>query len=198
MFDFFRLDNEGSRSEFLKFAVQFDDPAFVRRARKVDDLWQELLRQCRSTRRRMLKTPRMRLALLGALVGHDWSALAPVLADQTDAERLERLSEEWKPALRAEVTATTSKRKTIRAVKQLIRSLDTFNDGWSEFVLGLNLAEVNRVREDYNNYYVLEKSCAFDSEQIGQAGFKRLLPVTPDHLLAEFPLLKVPRLPEQM
>ena len=45
----------------------FDAPAFVRRAREVEDAWNMLLDRCRHARGRLLEMPRMRLAKLFAL-----------------------------------------------------------------------------------------------------------------------------------
>ena len=80
------------------------------------------------------------------------------------------------------------------ALKELVDSLHRFNSNWEQFVLQLNLDAINRTREDYNSYYVLEKACAFASEYIGRQGFEALPPVTIDDVFSEFPRFRVPLL----
>ena len=137
--------------------------------------------------------PQIRLAILGGLVNHDWSTVAKFLAKESDAGILETLFQEWQPALRSPVFPTTSTKRIRRALKEFISSLNCFSSNWEQFVLQVDLNTINRTREDYNKYYVLEKTCAFASEQIGRQGFEALPPVTVDDLFSEFPPFSVPQ-----
>jgi hypothetical protein len=134
----------------------------------------------------------MRLATAGALVAFEWESLGGCLREDGFAAYFEALYNEWKPKLRVEVPVTDSRRKIRHTLKELASSFENFNQKWAQFIRELDLTDVNQVREDYNNYYVCEKSCAFDSEQIGQRGFQRLPPLTPGDVIKDLPYLNVP------
>ena len=57
----------------------------------------------------------------------------------------------------------------------------------------MDLSAVNELRKGYNRYYVLEKECAVRSARIARQGFAPLPPLTTGDLVAQFPLLPVPR-----
>lgn len=69
--------------------------------------------------------------------------------------------------------------------------IDRFNRRWTHYLRRLDLAPLNRLREDYNRYYVLEKECALRSARLARIGFVPLQPVTRQ----EFQEL-LPRLPQ--
>lgn len=186
------LDDEGSRREFLEFVAQFDTPAFIRRARRTEEAAAQVLDFCRDNRNAFLEIPAIRLATAGVLVAHDWPALGKYLEDGNDADYLNSLHDEWKPQLRIQIQVTDSGRKIRRALRELATSFENFNRKWGLFTRELDLTDVNQVREDYNNYYVCEKACAFDSEEIGRQGFQELPPFTLDDVIKELPYLHVP------
>ncbi|HEY2252571.1 MAG TPA: hypothetical protein VGH74_15970, partial [Planctomycetaceae bacterium] len=148
----------------------FDAPAFVRRAREVEDAWIGLLEACRNARERLLEMPRMRLARLFAL-GQlaDQSATAICRAD--DLDYLRDLYREWQPQLRAAVKPARSAGELERAKADLGRSFQRFNERWSKYLHAVNLAPINWLRDGYNRYYLLEKECALWSSRIAQQGF---------------------------
>lgn len=190
MNDFFALEYEGSRCEFLKYALEFDDLAFVRRAREAHAAWEQVLRQCRARRWTLLEMSRLRLAQLHALVDGGWSRLQPWLFDPQQTKYLRELFQQWAPRLRAPVWPASSKRELRRAAADLARSFELFNRRWEQRLAQFDLGPVNRVRDGYNRYYVLEKASAFGSESIAQAGFQPLRPLTLDDLWREFPPLQ--------
>jgi hypothetical protein len=194
VYESWRVDPDDSTYEFLKQMSQFDEPAFIRRARRVAESWNQLLAQCRTARERLLTMSRLRLGQLGALVEHDWSAAAAQLRRASDAERLAEWSREWNPRLRCAVVPSKSPRKIRAAIDELACSVVRFNQRWQSYLDELDLRTINLQRQDYNNYYVLEKACAFRSERIAQAGFEPLPPVTVLQLRELFPPLPPPEL----
>lgn len=178
---------------FQQLVSMFDAPAFMRRAREVEHAWEQLQTRCRRQRDEWLALPRLRLARLHALLG-DWSQLTPELCPPAARAELVRLFDDWRPTLRVPVSTTTSRRAIRAAFRELCESFARFNARWNEFLTGLDLAPLNRLRDGYNRYYVLEKECALRSARNARDGFTPLSMVTPETLLAEMPLLPVPNL----
>lgn len=188
------LQLAGTRFDFYQLAAQIDDLAYVRRARIVHSHWQQLLMQCRAARTELAETANMRLGVVGALIDDDWPALQPMLVDRRDATRLAELHRQWQPQLRVQLSPTRREAKIRRALRELAASLRRFNGNWKQYVAEVDLIAINRARQGYNDYYVLEKSCAFASEYIGQHGFEPLPMLTVADLLIEFPSVVEPRL----
>ena len=190
---------EGSRQEFLKFAAEFDAPAFVRRAQHTQQSTQEVFGQCEQQREQLLELSKKRLAILAAMVDESWAKLEPLLVatpagESTNcwnANYLANLFESWCPTLRVQIEPTSSKRKLRTAIKDLAIAFDHFNRKWCRYLDEFDLSSVNQIRADYNNYYVLEKACAFGSEKIALDGFEPLDRLTREQLLDRFPLLRL-------
>ncbi|MFQ3591815.1 MAG: hypothetical protein SNJ82_01335, partial [Gemmataceae bacterium] len=53
----------------------------------------------------------------------------------------------------------------------------------------IDLSPVNQLREGYNRWYVLEKSCALRNEAVARLGFTPLQPLTHEEVAAQFPAL---------
>lgn len=176
-------------SDELMYA--FDVPAYVRRARGVEDAWNVLLDNCRHARGRLLEMPRMRLAklfVLGQLAVQD---LPDIIADE-DLRWLRALHQDWQPQLRAMIKPARSESELERAKTELQLSFRRFNMRWSKHLHELELAPINRLRDNYNRYYLLEKECAVRSARVAQAGFVPLKCVSVADLFEEFPLLRIP------
>jgi len=107
---------------------------------------------------------------------------------------LERLYAQWQPRLRSTVRPVKSASELVRPLSELARSFARFNGRWLAFVEELDLAPLNKLREDYNRYYLLEKECALWSPRIARIGFVPKKPATLEDMLDELPLLKVPAL----
>jgi len=174
-----------------KAVYAFDAPAFMRRARAVDDAWTGLLDACRNARTRLLEMPRMRLARLFAL-GQLALKPAPAICSADDLAYLRELFQQWQPQLKAAVKPARSAGELERASADLARSFQRFNERWAKHLHDVELGIINRLRDGYNRYYPLEKECALWSSRIAQVGFKPLKPVTIDDLLEVFPLLRIP------
>jgi hypothetical protein len=184
---------EDGRQAFNEVLAQYDGPAYVRRARRVQGAYDQLLDECRRQREEWLALVRVRLGTLCALAG-SWQALAPHLADEAAVRLLEELCAALDPRLRVPVEPTTSARVLRGALRELAGSVERFNRRWVAFVRGLDLTALNAERADYNRYYLLEKECAVRSPHIARQGYRPLDPVTHDDLLAALPLLTVPGL----
>lgn len=183
-------DYEGSRTEFMKMLAEQDGPpAYVLRAQRVEDVWKQLLKRCRKERDELLDMPRTRLAQVAALIDKKWGLLAAFLRDSSNAEYLQSLHDEWQPTLRLELQATDSNTKIRKALHELDTSFSRFNRRWEKFVDDVSLRNVNYEREEYNNYYLVEKSAAFDSDRLAEMGFERLKLATHDDVYDAVPRL---------
>jgi hypothetical protein len=176
-----------------RIQASYDAPAYVRRARQVQDAFDQLIGRCRLQRDRWLPMVRLRLGLLRELAG-DWQALLPWLADVEQVGVLRQLHEDLNPRLRVPVQPTSSARVLRRALRELRESIERFNRRWQEFLPRVDLARVNELRDGYNRYYLLEKECAVRSAALARAGFCRLEPLTSGELAALVPHLPVPLL----
>jgi hypothetical protein len=177
---------DGSQ-EIKELLARFDTPAYVRRARQVQNAYDELVGRCRRKRAEWLAMVRLRLGTLKALAG-DWDALRPHLAEE-QMLLLRSLHDDLDLQLRMPVDPTTSPRVLRRALGELRASIDRFNRRWEEFLGGIDVAPVNELRDGYNRYYVLEKECAVRSASAARHGFRRLEPLTQADFAALFPLL---------
>jgi hypothetical protein len=188
-------DSQGSRGEFLKSLAELgEDPAFIQRAQRVDEVWSQLLQQCRSQRDVMLRWPSMHLNILAGRLKNNWSPLARYLADEGQVTYFEDLYKDWKRLLESRTVSANSWSSIRRILGNFVDSVDRFNGLWNKFLHDVNLEEINRLRRDYNKHYPVEKACAFDCEDINRLGFTPLDPVTSAELYAAFPPLAIPKL----
>jgi hypothetical protein len=185
------IRGSGEWREAKELMAQYDAPAYIRRARQVQDAFDSLIARCRQQREEWLAMVRLRVGMLRALAG-DWHGLCRLLEEDQIAP-LRTLHDSLAPELRAAPEATTSLRALRRALEELRESIERFNHRWAEYLAAVDLGEVNRLREDYNRYYLLEKECALRSAAAARHGFCRLEPLTPGELDALFPPLPIPR-----
>jgi hypothetical protein len=178
-----------------QFQAQFDVPAFVRRAQRVQEALDQLVAGCRRQRDQWLIMARIRLGMLKGLAG-DWERLSCWLADGDRVKVLMDLETELTPRLRSRIEPTSSARKLRRALQALKESLEYFNHRWRAYLSSVDLSGVNELREGYNRYYLLEKECAMRSPRLARQGFRRLEPLTAHELAALLPPLTVPQLKE--
>jgi hypothetical protein len=171
----------------------YDAPAFIRRARRVQETLDHLLARCRQQRDEWLTMPRLHLGLLKGLSG-EWQRLRPWLVDDDQIVILRELESELSPRLRARVEVTSSGRVLQRALRTLLESLEAFNRRWIHFLRTVDLTPVNEARDGYNRYYLLEKECAMRSPRLARQGFKRLEPFTIHELMTILPSLPIPKL----
>jgi hypothetical protein len=179
--------------QVMQLIASYGGPAFVRRARRVQDAFDVLVAHCQRQRDKWLTMVCIRLALLHALAG-DWARLSPWLTGDAQLAILRGLHAELSPMLRAESRATASQRKLSQALREFVESVQCFNSRWRPFLEGVDLTGINQLREGYNRFYLLEKECVVRSPRLARQGYRPLPAVTVDELTALFPLLPVPRL----
>jgi hypothetical protein len=178
------------RQALQQLIVQYGGPAFLKRARRVQNAFDDVLARCRKQRNELLGMVRSRLAALHGLAG-DCEALRPYLADDAQVEALRRMHAELRPTPRAPVARTSSGRALRGALAELVESLERFNRRWLEELQKVDLGQVNALREGYNKYYVLEKECVVRSPRLARQGFQPLPPATHADLAALLPPLPV-------
>jgi hypothetical protein len=187
------IPSREDRALYQQVLAQHGGPAYLRRAHQVEDVLQQLLARSRQQRSEWLQIVRINLGTLLALAG-DWSVLRSLLADDDQLQLLQALHAELQPELRCPPEPTSSVRALGRQLAELCDGIKSFNQRWQAYLPGVDLSEVNQVRENYNRWYVLEKECAVRSPRIARQGFRPLPPLTHAELAALLPLLPVPRL----
>jgi hypothetical protein len=195
MDDIVVLGRDEDRHSVQRFLAHYDVPAYVRRARGVEEAFDLLLGRCRQQREEMLSVVRTRIGLLKALAGA-WDVLQPFLKDSRDISTLRDLHASLAPKLRFPPGPSSSSRALRRALQELCESLLHFNQRWQAFLQTVDLTPINELRDAYNRYYLLEKECALRSARLARQGFRRLDPLTLDELAALLPALPVPQLVE--
>ena len=178
-------------SFFQKAAAAFDTPAFMRRAREMEFVWEHLLERLQMEYGKYLEMPRLRLATLFALLKPS-SRIDPEICPDDLFVKLVALNQNWAASLRVPVAPATSERQKQNALNDVYQSFHRFNRRWNEFVNKQDLSRINRLRENYNKYYVFEIDCAFWSTPVAEQGFVPVLPVSTDDLFSQYPLLPVP------
>jgi hypothetical protein len=186
------LGRDDERHPIQRFLAHYDVPAYVRRARQVEEAFERLLSQCRQRREELLGMVRMQIGQLFALAG-DWDALRPWLKDDDQISILQDLHTALQPRASFLPAHSSSARALPRALRELCSSMEQFNRRWQAFLQAVNRSEVNALREAYNRYYLLEKECALRSARLARQGFHRLEPLTVDDLARLLPLLSVPQ-----
>jgi hypothetical protein len=184
-------DYEGSRSEFLKLLAECgEEPAFIARARAPKLALDALLAACEAKRNDMLKWPAFHLSALAHQVRNDWSRLGSLLAVPKSVTMLETMHASMQTNTPVRTNWLTSDKTALR---QFLESAERFNRNWRAHIEALNLEPVNKPRRDCNQFYTLEKSCAFGSERVIE-GFEPLGMIDSGYLYQRFPLLTLPNL----
>jgi hypothetical protein len=186
------LSREHDRRTFNQVLAHYGAPAYVRRARQVEEALERLAVRCREVRDRWLLHVRLNLETLRLQAG-DWQALRPHLADERQIAVLEQLHNELQAALRGRVEPTSSPRQLRQTLEKLVECIERFNRRWQEYLPTVDLTPVNAARDGYNRYYILEKECALRSPRLARLGFQRLEPMTAAELASMLPLLPIPQ-----
>jgi hypothetical protein len=116
----------------------------------------------------------------------------PCLADEEQLRQLEQLHAELTPKLRTPLAPTRSHRRLRGVLVELRESIARFNRRWESHLPTVDLTYVNELRDNYNNYYLLEKECALRSARLARQGFVPLEPLTTQDLFVALPLLPLP------
>lgn len=164
----------------------FDVPSFVRRGQDVERAIESLLPRLQLARSDMLDMVHLRLkAWAAASVGpDDWSDcfLRPI-------DDLWRAAGAPAPQW-AHRSASRLRRRA--AARDLLNSVERFNQRWTTFLNGLNLDPINRRIADYNRYYLLEKECVLGSQKLASRWFVPIEPIALESLAARLPVLNPP------
>jgi len=175
-------------SEINELLGLFDAPAFVRRGQDVEYAIGRLHERCRRERGEKLEMVRLRLRQWAAVVTRPDEA-SPGFARAIEA--LWPLSGADAPEWAAR-PASPRRQRTVS--RDLVAALTRFNRRWEHFLDGMNLEAVNRMIDQYNRYYVLEKECILGSTKLAARHFVPKARLTRDGLLDLYPLLPVPDL----
>ncbi len=186
-------DNE--RQLFQQIIATFDSPAYMRRSRDTEAAWNEIVLSCRRQYLSAAEIPLLRLVQFW----HACKGNLQILAEITSNNQTERIIDDVQTMLTR--WSETIQPMMIRADRNdagstvmaawdtFVASCERFNRNWMIFVSNVDLAEVNRLRRDYNEYFLLEKECAVNSPLVARMGYEPLCPATHDDLRNEFPLL---------
>lgn len=166
----------------------FDAPAFVRRGQALEYSLGRLRDRCARERDAMLDMVRVRLRQwAGSVTGPDaWPAAfaAPI--------------EAFWPLAGAEPPTWSGQAappRRLRAIaRDLVASVERFNRRWGRFVGQLDLEHVNRLIDQYNRYYLLEKECSLGSARLAARHFVPRTRLSREGLLADYPTLPIPEL----
>jgi hypothetical protein len=193
--DILILSRDDERAFFKQMTSYYDAPAYVRRARRVQESLEEQVQQCLVQRTEWLRMARIWLGRLRMLAG-SWSALLPFLAEEEQMGVLLQLEALLEPRPRVPEPVTRSAARLRRTLRELVDSLRRFNERWLTYLAEVDLSALNSIRADYNRYYLLEKECALRSPRLARQGFAPLAPLTNTDLLARLPPLPIPLLRE--
>ena len=165
------FDYEGSRSEFLKLLAELgEEPAFIARAKAAHYLLDVLVQQCCQKREEMLHWPCSHLSNLVQRIGGDWRRIAPLLANPESVAELEALFDQISFKNSKIPSSSLTDKGSLR---QYLDSAEPFNRAWRHYLEGLDYESVNAPRRAYNQYYPLEKACAFGNS-MDSDGFQPL------------------------
>jgi len=177
-----------TETEIKELLGLFDTPAFVRRGQDLEYAIGRLHARCRHQRDSLLEMVRLRLRQWASVAtGPDDRAgvfAAPIAA-------LWPLSGAAHPVWALQPALSRRRRAVAR---DLVASVIRFNDRWATALDRLNLAPVNRMIDQYNRYYVLEKECVLGSARLAQRHFTPRVHLTCTALGEEYPPLPVPGL----
>ena len=147
-------------------------------------------RTCETKRDEMLKWPRFHLSMLALQIRNDWSRLGSFFADSESIAVLAALHESMPANTTVQPSWLASDKAALR---RFLESAERFNRNWRAYIDGLDLEPVNKPRRDFNQFYVLEKACAFGSDRVTE-GFEPLAMIDNAYLYERFPLLALPSL----
>lgn len=181
---------------FQQIAGSFDEPAFLRRARKTQAAWDSLLQHAEVSRESMLAVVRVKLALLTSIMFSRETDLRDIVS-AADLELLQNCHDEWTKLLRGRSRRARRPIQVSTALVRFVEIGERFNRQWNSHVRGLNFDHVNALRDGYNKYYVIEKECALQSHRTAVRGFRPLPDVGPDDVLKHLPLLELPLIRQQ-
>lgn len=160
-------------------------PAYVRRARRLEETVARLWAEAAAAREEMLLFVFLRLRRvleLGAAAGPAIDAI------REEAERFPTFR-----ALRPRPPTRARKREPERALAALADSVTRFNARWRKWIDDdAPLVAVNAEIEGYNRHYEFERQCALKYVPLDKVPFRKRAPLTADDVLEALPFLPAP------
>jgi len=182
---------EGSRQEFLAILAELgEEPAFVTRAKATEQGLESLLDSCGRQYAELLEWPRRHFTGLRNHVRGDWNQLYELVADDEVAPIFENLCSALPELAPWDSPLFATSRSLLKA---FLESAERFNRRWAQFLNNADLETVNRVRDEYNRYYPIERAAALGTERVN-VGFCELPMLKRSFLAERFPLLRLPTL----
>jgi hypothetical protein len=175
-------------SEIKELLGLFDVPAFARRGHDLESALIRLRSRLQGHRQTLLNMVQLRL--------RQWAA-ATTGPEAELRYFAQPIAELWAltgsdPPRWARRSASSWKLR--RIARDLIASVERFNRRWSEQLDRVDLGPINRMVDDYNRYYLLEKECSLGSARLAARNFVPKVRVDIQELRDEFPPLPVPTL----
>jgi len=175
-----------SDDEIRELMGMFDVPAFARRGLALEFNLARFHDRCRTARADMLDMVRVRLKQwTQASDGPDsWPGFftAPIsdlwTLSQADAPT-------WSDSCRPN-------RHRHGLAKELIASIVRFNTRWTRHLDELDLAPINAIIHQYNQFYLMEKECVMGSARLAARYFRPEPLLSTELLLQVHPILPVP------
>ncbi|MBX7105229.1 MAG: hypothetical protein K1X57_14195 [Gemmataceae bacterium] len=146
-------------------AGRYGPPAFIRRQLEVDGAWDALVARTQSEREKLLFS--VRIASRAAE-----TALGLPQGNSLDAS-LEQVRRAAAPLAPSQVSYEIR-----AAVAELARAVAQFNRRWQVVARAIDLRPLNRLREDYNKYFLVEKEAALRSAEVARMGYRPMRPAT--------------------
>jgi hypothetical protein len=174
--------------EVRKILAQFDAPAFVRRARAVEVADELLHARLAPAYAEGLEMPRLRLAQLLAALAHQDALLKAIVPQPGLIPRLRAWAELHPVRLRIRVAPASDSPTLAPRWQRLVESVGRFNRRWHRLLSGIDLADINHLRAEYNRWYEIEKEAATHSPELARQGFEYRPPLTVADLLRHYPV----------
>lgn len=173
--------------ELRRMLGMFDTPAFARRGQDLEHALKFLHARLRRNRAELLEMVRLRLrrTIVGFESPEAWAAAVGVPFEAIWSA----VGGDEPPAWGSSCGSARRRRALAR---ELVASIERFNRRWAGLMGEINLAPINRMIEQYNRYYVLEKECVLRSSRLAARHFAPHPPVTIDDLWTAFPALPLP------
>lgn len=170
--------------------ASFDTPAYVRRGLTVETEWNTLADKLH----RIWTEWTVPVGRLCAQLRHQadgWEAFGPWLASPEDLDLLRRLDQRLDFRLKYPPAKALWLWPLKGSLRRLARMAADLNEAWAKHLGTLDLEPVNRAREQYNRWYLLEKECAMRSTRLAAGGFEAFPRVEANDLINLFPPLPV-------
>lgn len=163
----------------------FDQPAYIRRALRVEDAIRAIEEKIDHERKLMLAPVRRALAVWQELLRQKPDA-AKLLTDR-QAEAIAGVASMIDgPTSHGAIGVWTRPR---RVLGQLASAIDRLNERWVQYVEAVDVSLIEQRIDEYNRYYLLEKECAFRSPRAAARGFVHMPPFDRQRLLDRHPRL---------